>query len=160
MSECTVPLRTKNISTIHWSYSHKLMFKILWLLWFQIMAPLVMSSTIPEELKEKLKSKNVRWGKCVQHQKYNICLLHVLHLRLEYGTMNDFQRVWQAMHDNFFPDEPIFRSIGIFKEENLGSTGSKLCSWLFKMLVKECLKYNTSVLALNDKDEIVGMFFR
>ena len=63
------------------------------------------------------------------------------------------------MHEEFFTDEPIFRSIGVFKEENLGSTGSKLYSWLFKMLVKECLKHNTSVLALNDKDEIVGMFF-
>ena len=63
------------------------------------------------------------------------------------------------MHEEFFPDEPCFRSTTIFKEENLGSTGSKLYSWYFKMLVKQCLKDNSSVLALNDKDEIVGMLF-
>ena len=138
-------------------FRHFFLFNFLWWLWFQTMAPLQMSSTIPEDLKEKLKSRGVRWEKYVLHQNYNICVLHILYLRLEYGTINDLQRVWQVMLDAFFPDEPVFRSCGIFKEENLGSTGGKLFSWLFKMLVEECLKHNTSVLALNDKDEIVGM---
>ena len=83
----------------------------------------------------------------------------MLNLRLEYGTINDLERVWQVMQEAFFPDEPVFRSVGIYKEENLGSAGEKMFSWLFKMLVKECLKNSTSVLALNDKDEIVGMYF-
>jgi len=60
------------------------------------------------------------------------------------------------MLEEFFPGEPCFRSIGYFKEENIRSTGAKMFTWAFKMLVKECLKNNTSVLALNDKDEIVG----
>ena len=63
------------------------------------------------------------------------------------------------MLDEFFPAEPGFRSIGYFKEENLRSTGTKMFTWVMKnMLVKECLKDNTSVLALNDKDEIVGKY--
>ena len=60
------------------------------------------------------------------------------------------------MMEEFFPEEPCFRSIGIFKEENLGNISTKLYTWLMKMLVKECLKNKTSVLALNDKDEIEG----
>ena len=74
------------------------------------------------------------------------------------GTPNDLQKVWQVMLEEFFPGEPCFRSIGYFKEENIRSTGAKMFTWAFKMLVKECLKNNTSVLALNDKDEIVGKY--
>ena len=87
------------------------------------------------------------------------CIFSLIILRLEFATPSDLQRVWKVLMEEFFPDEPCFRSIEIFKEENLGSTGTKLYSWLFKMLVKECLKSSTSVLALNDKDEIVGMYF-
>ena len=46
------------------------------------------------------------------------------------------------MLEEFFPGEPCFRSIGYFKEENIRSTGAKMFTWAFKMLVKECLKNN------------------
>ena len=75
------------------------------------------------------------------------------------ATPNDLQRVWQHMLDEFFPGEPCIRLIGNFKEENVRSTGTKLLTWAMKnLLIKDCLKDNTSVLALNNKDEIVGKY--
>lgn len=85
--------------------------------------------------------------------------LHLVYLRFEFGTPNDLERVWQQMLEEFFPGEPVFRSIGFFKEEYVNSPMTKMFTWVFKMLVKECLKNNTSVLALNDKDELVGKYF-
>ena len=79
-------------------------------------------------------------------------------VRLELGTPNDLEKVWQVMMDEFFPGEPCFRSIGFFKPEHINSSGTKMFTWLFKWMVQECLKNNTSVLALNDKDEIVGKY--
>ena len=73
---------------------------------------------------------------------------------------NDFQRVWEHLLNEFFPAEPCFRSIGCFKEENLRGSGTKLFTWMFKLFIKSMLKNGTSVIALNEQDQIVGSHYK
>ena len=69
------------------------------------------------------------------------------------------ERVWDHFLQEFCPAEPCFRSIGIFKEENLSTMGGKINKWFIKKyFIKPMLNNGCSVIALNDEDEIVGKF--
>ena len=67
------------------------------------------------------------------------------------------QKVWDHFLQEFCPAEPCFRSIGIFKEDNLSTMGGKITKWLMKKyFIKPMLNNGTSVIAFNDAGEIVG----
>jgi len=98
------------------------------------MAALEFAKTIPEEVIDKLKAR---------------------HIRMQLATAEDFERVWVHMLEDFMPGEPMSRSCGFVKEDaaDLGK-GWKM---IYKVFMKPMLSKGTSVIAVNDKDEIVGM---
>ena len=73
---------------------------------------------------------------------------------MQLATAEDFERVWVHMLEDFMPGEPMSRSCGFVKEDaaELGK-GWKM---MFKAFMKPMLSKGTSVIAVNDKDEIVG----
>ena len=70
------------------------------------------------------------------------------------ASAQDFERVWVHLLDDFMPGEPMSRSCG-FVKENKADLG-KGWKTLYKAFIKPMLSKGTSVIAVNDKDEIVG----
>ena len=73
---------------------------------------------------------------------------------MQLATAEDFERVWVHMLEDFMPGEPMSRSCG-FVKENKADLG-KGWKTLYKAFIKPMLSKGTSVIAVNDKDEIVG----
>ena len=76
---------------------------------------------------------------------------------MELATPEQFERVWVHMTEDFMPGEPLHRSFGFVKGDNTVDLG-KAWKMMYKMYLKPMLNGN-SVIALNDKDEIVGKQF-
>ena len=76
--------------------------------------------------------------------------------RIQLASAEDFDKVWQCYLEDFVPGEPMSRSCG-FLNENTGK-GDLGNGWkmLYKAFMGPMLSKGTSVIAVNEKDEIVG----
>ena len=78
-------------------------------------------------------------------------------IRLEIAQPSHMPKVWEHFLQEFCTAEPCFRSIGIFKEENLSTMGGKINKWITKKyFIKPMLSNGCSIIALSDAGEIVG----
>ena len=77
-------------------------------------------------------------------------------IRLKLASAQDFEGVWVHLLEDFMPGEPMSRSFGFVKDDNTAAPG-KGFKMVFKAFIKPMLSKGTSVIAVNDKDEIVGM---
>ena len=77
---------------------------------------------------------------------------------MELATPEQFERVWVHLTEDFMPGEPIHRSFGFVKGDNTVELG-KAWKIMYKMYLNPMLSNGNSVIALNDKDEIIGKHF-
>ena len=77
----------------------------------------------------------------------------MLSLRMRLATPRDIEKVMDHFYDDFMAGEPCSRSL--FVKDGKVEVG-KGWRMLHKMFMKPILSGGTSVIAVNEKDEIVG----
>ena len=75
-------------------------------------------------------------------------------LRMRLATSRDIDKVMNHFYEDFMPGEPCSRSLGFVKDGKVEA--GKVWRSLNKMFLKPMLSGGTSVIAVTEKDEIVG----
>ena len=69
-------------------------------------------------------------------------------------TLEDFESVKAFLYKYFLPDEPVSRSLKLYDGNGFGDR--QITKLLETYMIKEGLKQRTSLLALNEDNEIIG----
>ena len=76
-------------------------------------------------------------------------------IRMKKASAQDFDKVWVHLLEDFMPGEPVSRSCGFVKDDNTAAA-RKVWKMFYKTFIKPMLNKGTSVIAVNNNDEIVG----
>lgn len=77
-------------------------------------------------------------------------------ITFQMAKMGDLLRIWNFMVESFLPDEPTSRSA--LGSAAPGSMGYKMFRYVAKEEIKKGLRCDTSLLALDTDNEIVGEY--
>ena len=78
----------------------------------------------------------------------------LLTIRMKLATTSDINNVLDSVYKDFMPGEPVSRSMGFVKEGRVEM--GKVWKMMTKGFIKPMLSKGTSIIAVNEKDEIVG----
>ena len=78
----------------------------------------------------------------------------LLAFRMKLATSSDINKVLDSVYKDFMPGEPVSRSMGFVKDGRVEM--GKVWKMMNKVFIKPMLTKGTSIIAVNEKDEIVG----
>ena len=77
-------------------------------------------------------------------------------ISFRHPKLEDLDKVFEYLKVNFFPEEPVTRSVGFAQALQGDGLIDKLLQMIGKEFIKDCLKKETSLIAVDKDDNIMG----